>query len=160
MLAQVSASDIDSGLFAQLEYHLVYPETGQEASELPFYFTFDGSLFVQGEVDREMYSLLDLLIRVRDRSQTPLSTTTPIQIAILDINDNPPSFVDLISPIEIINNFPDNSVFYEFYVSDPDAGDNGTIQMSLTQVTHTIMLYSTSNYVIFSLDNQPQLSLL
>ena len=86
-----------------------------------------------------MYSLLDLLIRVRDKSETPLSTTAPVQIAILDVNDNPPSFVDLISSIEIINNFPDNHVFYEFNVSDPDAGDNGTIQMSLTQVIHIIM---------------------
>ena len=89
----MSANDLDSGLYAQLEYHLIYPETGQEASELPFYFTFDGSLFAQGEVDREMYSLLDLLIRVRDKSETPLSTTAPVQIAILDgvLFGKPPS---------------------------------------------------------------------
>ncbi|KAI6653482.1 Protocadherin Fat 4-like [Oopsacas minuta] len=140
-LAQVSAVDADSGVYAQLEYHLVYPVTGQEATELPFYFTFDGSLYVQGDVDRELYSLLDLLVRVRDKSQDPLSTTTPIQISVLDINDNSPSFVNLTSPIEIINNLPDNSVFYEFYISDPDAAENGTLQLSLEQITTPNSLY-------------------
>ena len=130
----MTATDLDSGVYAQLEYHLVYPETGQEATYLPFYFTFDGSLYAQGDVDRERESSLSLEIRARDRSQEPLSTTTPIQILILDVNDNSPSFSDLVSPIDILNNHPDNSIFYEFYVSDPDQGQNGTIQFTIDQV--------------------------
>ena len=134
-LAQVTARDMDSGVYALLEYHLVHPATGQEATDLPFYFTFDGSLFAQGNVDRETGSLLSLRVRARDRSQDPLSTTAPFQILILDVNDNSPSFTDLISPIDILNNHPDNSIFYSFYVSDPDEGNNGTVEFDISQVS-------------------------
>ena len=133
----MTARDLDSGVYAQLEYHLLYPNTGQEASDLPFYFTFDGSLYVQGDVDRETGSTLSLSVRARDKSQDPLSTTTPILISILDVNDNSPSFTDLVSPIDILNNHPDNSIFYNFYVSDPDEGENGTVQFNLVQVIYS-----------------------
>ena len=133
----MTARDLDSGVYAQLEYHLLYPNTGQEASDLPFYFTFDGSLYVQGDVDRETGSTLSLSVRARDKSQDPLSTTTPILISILDVNDNSPSFTDLVSPINILNNHPDNSIFYNFYVSDPDEGENGTVQFNLVQVIYS-----------------------
>ena len=127
-------TDRDSGVYAQLSFQLVHASSGREATELPFHFIFDGRLFAQGEVDREAFPVLDLLVLVRDASSEPRNATAPISISILDVNDNPPSFFNLTSPIDLTSDRPTGDSFFSFFLSDPDQGSNGTVVFSLEQV--------------------------
>lgn len=83
------ASDADSGRNGQISYAVVGPhsETFGVQSETA------GQIIVIGPLDYERVTSYSLTIRATDNSSTaPLSQDATLNVAIIDVNDNPPVF--------------------------------------------------------------------
>ncbi|KAL0973402.1 hypothetical protein UPYG_G00203040 [Umbra pygmaea] len=98
-IIQVQAVDLDSGSNGQVMYSLgalahsdVEPEQSTET------FTIDsntGWISTLKELDHEMYPSYAFLIVASDLGETlALSSTSTVTVAVSDINDNPPSFLE------------------------------------------------------------------
>ncbi|TRY91649.1 hypothetical protein DNTS_028322 [Danionella cerebrum] len=94
-LANVVASDLDSGMNRELTYSI--------ASESDPYHLFSvdqaGLVTVASELDREKVAQHHLVILAADHGTPPLTGTATIQIALLDVNDNGPEFESPYAPI-------------------------------------------------------------
>ena len=84
----LSAEDKDSGSNADLEYEIVAEVSAIGA------FSIDGMgvIKTQRPLDREEQSLYHLVVEVRDMGSTPLSSSTEVEIVVLDVIDFPPLF--------------------------------------------------------------------
>ncbi|VDO57245.1 unnamed protein product [Schistosoma margrebowiei] len=59
-----------------------------------FFIAKDGQIYLgRSKLDRELYPLYELTVRVEDQGTPKLSSTTIVLIHILDVNDNTPQFI-------------------------------------------------------------------
>uniref|UniRef100_A0A2K5L1Q0 FAT atypical cadherin 4 n=1 Tax=Cercocebus atys TaxID=9531 RepID=A0A2K5L1Q0_CERAT len=117
-----------SGINSQLAYSIA---SGDSLGQ----FTVDknGVLKVLKALDRESQSFYNLVVQVHDLSQIPASrftSTAQVSIILLDVNDNPPTFL---SPklTYIPENTPIDTVVFKAQASDPDSGPNSYIEYTL-----------------------------
>lgn len=69
-------------------------------------------------------------VQARDSSTRPLSGTATVLCSVLDDNDNSPEFMQSSFQISIPENLPPG-VVHTAQASDPDHGENGTIDYSI-----------------------------
>ncbi|VDO61716.1 unnamed protein product [Schistosoma curassoni] len=63
-------------------------------TEIQFFIAKDGQIYLgRSKLDRELYPLYELTVRVEDQGTPKLSSTTIVLIHILDVNDNTPQFI-------------------------------------------------------------------
>lgn len=95
IVANVAASDLDSGLNREITYSI--------ASESDPYHLFSvdqtGLVTVASELDRETAAQHHLVILATDHGTPPLTGTATIQMALLDVNDNGPEFEAAYAPV-------------------------------------------------------------
>ena len=119
---QVTATDVDSGNNGVLEYSIASDESG--------IFTVDktsGLLQVTTSgLDREKVSSYTLIITVADSGKPPLSSSTFVEVTVLDVNDNKPIFSQTSYDINI-----NGAVIKAVKATDEDSGDNGVIDYSI-----------------------------
>uniref|UniRef100_A0A670IJ70 Cadherin domain-containing protein n=1 Tax=Podarcis muralis TaxID=64176 RepID=A0A670IJ70_PODMU len=103
----------------------------------PFHLekTFDNyySLVTGRTLDREDVSNYNLTVIATDKGNPPLSTTTTIQLKILDKNDNPPTFEKRSYITSITENTSAGSSVLTLKATDPDWEMNGKITYSITE---------------------------
>uniref|UniRef100_A0A2K5L1I2 Protocadherin Fat 4 n=1 Tax=Cercocebus atys TaxID=9531 RepID=A0A2K5L1I2_CERAT len=123
-----NVTDADDGINSQLAYSIA---SGDSLGQ----FTVDknGVLKVLKALDRESQSFYNLVVQVHDLSQIPASrftSTAQVSIILLDVNDNPPTFL---SPklTYIPENTPIDTVVFKAQASDPDSGPNSYIEYTL-----------------------------
>ncbi|CAH8846063.1 unnamed protein product [Trichobilharzia szidati] len=91
-LAFISVKDEDIGVNAEITYQL----SAESEDKLKGRFSIDsktGQLFAWGPFDREQISVHEFTVIAKDGGKpTKLSTSCPVTVKILDINDNPPMF--------------------------------------------------------------------
>uniref|UniRef100_A0A2K6PPR7 FAT atypical cadherin 4 n=1 Tax=Rhinopithecus roxellana TaxID=61622 RepID=A0A2K6PPR7_RHIRO len=123
-----NVTDADDGINSQLAYSIA---SGDSLGQ----FTVDknGVLKVLKALDRESQSFYNLVVQVHDLPQIPASrftSTAQVSIILLDINDNPPTFL---SPklTYIPENTPIDTVVFKAQASDPDSGPNSYIEYTL-----------------------------
>ena len=97
-IGTVTAFDSDFGNNANITYELIadgYDE-GHDYESVQFNIgKYTGDLVVSGTLDRETKNMYNFVIKARDQPRdagSSLSSTTDVEIKILDINDNPPTF--------------------------------------------------------------------
>uniref|UniRef100_A0A2K6SJR2 FAT atypical cadherin 4 n=1 Tax=Saimiri boliviensis boliviensis TaxID=39432 RepID=A0A2K6SJR2_SAIBB len=117
-----------SGINSQLAYSIA---SGDSLGQ----FTVDknGVLKVLKALDRESQSFYNLVVQVHDLPQIPASrftSTAQVSIILLDVNDNPPTFL---SPklTYIPENTPIDTVVFKAQATDPDSGPNSYIEYTL-----------------------------
>uniref|UniRef100_A0A8C9DUN0 Protocadherin-16 n=1 Tax=Prolemur simus TaxID=1328070 RepID=A0A8C9DUN0_PROSS len=137
------------------------PQTGELPAQIPFmrtgiqrgvylrlctpkYLTHDLHPALPGEMttlqtlDREQQSSYQLLVQVQDAGSPPRSTTGTVHIAVLDLNDNSPTFLQASGaaggglPIQVPDRVPPGTLVTTLQAKDPDEGENGTILYTLT----------------------------
>lgn len=98
-------------------------------------FTVDknGVLKVLKSLDRESQSFYNLVVQVHDLPMLPASrftSTAHVSIILLDVNDNPPTFL---SPklTYIPENTPIDTIVFKAQATDPDSGPNSYIEYTL-----------------------------
>ncbi|XP_033823988.1 protocadherin Fat 1a isoform X1 [Periophthalmus magnuspinnatus] len=117
----VVAQDADGPSYNHVHYSIAEGNQGSP-------FTIDptrGELKVARQLDRERISGYSLTVVAADNGLPPLSSTTIINIDILDINDNPPVFSQANYSLIIQENRPVGTSVLQLSVSDRDAGYNG-----------------------------------
>lgn len=117
----VMAQDADGPTYNHVRYSIIDGNQGTP-------FTIDpmrGELKVAHQLDREWISGYSLTVLATDNGVPPLSSSTIINIDILDINDNPPLFSQANYSLIIQENRPKGTSVLQLTVGDRDAGYNG-----------------------------------
>ncbi|XP_010212718.1 PREDICTED: protocadherin Fat 4-like, partial [Tinamus guttatus] len=81
------ADDLDEGENARITYHLSAAD-----GDNPYDIQQDGTILVNGFVDREAKEKYELLVVVSDNGVPQRQNFTYVSIQVLDVNDNPPQF--------------------------------------------------------------------
>lgn len=84
-------------------------------------------------LDREDRQNYTLNIQARDYGPTPLSSSTQLQLVLLDQNDNIPSFTRKSYHASISEGLPVGAEVLQVSAFDPDEGPNGDVTYSLTE---------------------------
>ncbi|EMP24920.1 Protocadherin-23 [Chelonia mydas] len=125
------AVDRDAGNNGTLRYQIIGGNIGE-------YFTLNdtsGELLATRSLDREDASNFTLIIACHDLGSPPRSSTTQLQITVLDENDNSPVFAKKNYQTSVTEDLKEGSVVLELFASDEDGGLNGEVMYSLIDDT-------------------------
>uniref|UniRef100_A0A8C3SRF0 Cadherin domain-containing protein n=2 Tax=Chelydra serpentina TaxID=8475 RepID=A0A8C3SRF0_CHESE len=125
------AVDIDAGNNGTLRYQII----GGNIAE---YFALNdtsGELLASHSLDREDANNFTLIIECHDLGSPPRSSTTQLQITVLDENDNSPIFAKNYYQTSVREDLEEGSVILELFASDEDDGLNGEVMYSLIDDT-------------------------
>ncbi|XP_050802158.1 protocadherin-23 isoform X3 [Gopherus flavomarginatus] len=125
------AVDIDAGNNGTLRYQIIGGNIGE-------YFTLNdtsGELLATRSLDREDASNFTLIIECHDLGSPPRSSTTQLQITVLDENDNSPIFAKKTYQTSVREDVEEGSLVLELFASDEDSGLNGEVMYSLNDDT-------------------------
>ncbi|XP_008428317.1 cadherin-23 isoform X2 [Poecilia reticulata] len=91
---EVHATDSDAGVNGEVRYAFLQTGAGNRDWENFHIDAMSGVITTTVKLDREKQALLSLIIVARDLGQpVPYETTQPLQVALLDIDDNEPVFL-------------------------------------------------------------------
>lgn len=126
-IVKLRATDADTGKNAEFSFKL-------DTDTSDFYIDpTSGVLTVNAALDRERIDFYKLKVRVTDFSPIqPLSSTTIVNIRILDINDNPPSFGQNQFWTKVREDLPVGSIIMILSAKDPDVGKGGIIHYEIS----------------------------
>ena len=120
------ATDKDKGLNAEIVYSIKSGNSGGR-----FDFQASGELIAKNELDRELISSYSLVIQAQDKGTPAQRTEVPVNVIVLDENDNSPVFSQRSYKCQIPENSAPNSPVCFVQATDEDAGVNGTITYEL-----------------------------
>lgn len=125
-LAQLQASDRDSEARGQVIYLL--------GSDAPSIFAVDrvtGVLTVATSLDREEKEKYRFTVRAVDQGSPRKESIATVVITVEDRNDNSPRFINKDFTFFVPENFPGFGEIGVISVTDPDAGENGWVALSI-----------------------------
>ena len=96
-----------------------------------FQFTSSGELQVVGEVDREEEASYSFTVTVSDQGSPALSAEASIEIAVGDLDDNPPQFTEDIYVAVLNGTAEEGTSVVMVECTDRDEGTNAGIEYSL-----------------------------
>ncbi|XP_022349091.1 protocadherin alpha-1-like [Enhydra lutris kenyoni] len=123
VIAFVSVSDRDSGVYGQVTCSLMPPIPFKLVSTFKNYY----SLVLDSALDRESVSNYDLLLTATDGGKPELTGTVQLLINVLDANDNAPKFDKSVYNIRLLENAPNGTLVIKLNASDADDGINKEI---------------------------------
>ena len=130
----VSATDDDvSNINSLLTFFVV--NSTQVSDELESAFSFSGCyLNVDQSFDFEQIQSFTIYIGVRDAGTPTLSSSVPLFVDILDMNDNDPVFEgEYPDPLMVSENTPIGTRILQLLVSDADSESAGDVILSLSE---------------------------
>ena len=138
----LAATDEDDNLNAQLTLFIV--NSSQVLDELESAFSFSGcNLSVEQSFDFELIQFFTIYIGVRDAGTPSLSSSVPLFVQILDVNDNDPVFEgEYPDPLMVSENTPIATIILTLQASDADSELNGDIIFSLSEPDNTFNISS------------------
>lgn len=135
LIFDVSATDPDLGLNGTVRYSYT-TVVGAAAAVGRFAFPDNatGLFMAVGRLDREQQEQYSFEVSAYDLGTPPLTTTVPRNLTLLDINDNAPTFSQLLYHQVVTDAIIwYNMVLVQVSATDPDKGSNGTVQFALSQ---------------------------
>ncbi|XP_037635744.1 protocadherin alpha-8-like isoform X9 [Sebastes umbrosus] len=91
------------------------------------------SLVVDGQLDRESASHYNVTITATDDGIPALTSTSELTVHISDVNDNAPSFSDMLVNIYLKENSPVGAVLKRVSAVDADIDQNGQVSYSIIE---------------------------
>ncbi|XP_059339413.1 protocadherin gamma-B5-like [Ammospiza nelsoni] len=132
------ARDADVGMNALLTYQL----TSNPSFSLALKESSEGSkqpeLVLDRALDREKQSSFELVLTAVDGGDPVRSGTVQVRINVTDLNDNPPVFSKGVYEARVEENLPAGSLVLRVEATDEDAGTNGRVSYSFSNVPGTI----------------------
>uniref|UniRef100_A0A182QKL0 Cadherin domain-containing protein n=1 Tax=Anopheles farauti TaxID=69004 RepID=A0A182QKL0_9DIPT len=132
LVGMVRANDADAGLYGQLTYSIVGDHSGNFAIDPD-----TGAITVHNAsaLDREVEQEASLTAIATDRAPEGMrrSTTVPVQIRILDENDNGPTFTQQIYHATVAENaaLHPPAAILQVMATDPDEGAAGDVKYAI-----------------------------
>ncbi|XP_070846605.1 protocadherin-23 [Chaetodon trifascialis] len=123
------ASDPDHGENGTIHYSIL----GEDYRGLFTINSHTGVVSTTQVLDREERQNYTLTIQARDYGPTPLSSSTQLQLVLLDQNDNIPAFTRKSYHASISEGLPAGAEVLHVHAFDPDEGSNGDVTYSLTE---------------------------
>ncbi|KAM9470069.1 protocadherin-19 isoform 2-T2 [Clarias gariepinus] len=124
------ASDLDSGSNGVQTYTI----TPNDIFGLEIKTRGDGSkiaeLIVEKTLDRETQSHYTFEITAEDGGEPPKTGSVPLNIKVIDSNDNNPVFDEPVYTVNVMENSPINTLVIDLNATDPDEGTNGEVVYS------------------------------
>ncbi|KAK7915823.1 hypothetical protein WMY93_011584 [Mugilogobius chulae] len=128
----LNATDLDEGTNAELLYsYTLY--TSEKTQEI---FTLDqhtGEIKVKGVIDFEESQSFEMHIQAQDRGTNPLSGHCKVMVYVNDLNDNYPEVTIKSVKNAVSEDTPIGTLIAVITVRDQDSGDNGVVELSLSQ---------------------------
>ncbi|KAF2367299.1 Cadherin [Trinorchestia longiramus] len=124
---QVTATDKDTGNNARLTYTI----KEKEFENIFGVFPNSGSLYLKEVLDRETRDQYVVTVVATDNG-TPMSTaSTTVSIAVLDANDNTPTFSKQVYEFTVEENLPEGTIVNSVSAEDGDMGTNASMRFSI-----------------------------
>ncbi|XP_010132124.1 PREDICTED: protocadherin Fat 4-like [Buceros rhinoceros silvestris] len=126
-VGRVRASDLDEGENARITYYL-----SAEDGDNPYSIQQDGTIVVNGDVDRETKEKYELLVVASDNGVPQRQNFTYVSIQVLDVNDNPPRFTRAQYSASVrVATAKEGMSILSVSATDLDIGNNSLISYSL-----------------------------
>ncbi|TTA40571.1 Neural-cadherin [Bagarius yarrelli] len=137
-VAQVSASDLDSGLHGMVTYIILKDQSGDSQ-----FFAINpntGMIHTQATFDREQKSSYLIEVQSQDSSESarpgqqgqPNSDTAYVRIFVTDVNDNAPAFSQPVYEISVEEDKEVGYVVITVTANDEDEGANAKLRYQIT----------------------------
>lgn len=147
-VCQVSAHDLDFGLNSLITYELNHLQSDVE------FFIIDkntGIVRVNKILDRETRSSFELVVTAQDHGSPPKSSSTFVEIRILDVNDNSPNisivFLSHSGDPEVSEGAGYGDYVARIFISDPDLGEPTKVEVLLEGGDGKFSLKSVEDFV-------------
>uniref|UniRef100_A0A452QJ58 Protocadherin alpha 1 n=1 Tax=Ursus americanus TaxID=9643 RepID=A0A452QJ58_URSAM len=129
VIAFVSASDRDSGVFGQVTCSVMPRIPFKLVSTFKNYY----SLVLESALDRESVANYELVVTARDGGSPSLSTTASMSVEVADVNDNAPAFAQPEYTVFVRENNPPGCHIFTVSARDADAQENALVSYSLVE---------------------------
>lgn len=135
-LGKIEAVDADFGQNANISYKI----TTENNEPVPFVIDeFTGSLSINGELDRETRDKYNFMVLAKDnpRNDDSLNSSVSVEVNVLDVNDNPPTFYGYDDIIEMSDgeyanhNYGSSNIIPVYYAT---VSENSPIGTPITRV--------------------------
>uniref|UniRef100_A0A2I3GQ39 Protocadherin 1 n=1 Tax=Nomascus leucogenys TaxID=61853 RepID=A0A2I3GQ39_NOMLE len=148
VIAEITASDADSGSNAELVYSL---EPEPAAKGLFTISPETGEIQVKTSLDREQRESYELKVVAADRGSPSLQGTATVLVNVLDCNDNDPKFMLSGYNFSVMENMPALSPVGMVTVIDGDKGENAQVQLSVEQDNGDFVIQNGTGTILSSL---------
>ncbi|XP_063227767.1 protocadherin-like wing polarity protein stan [Bacillus rossius redtenbacheri] len=133
----LKATDQDIGRNAEVEYSIVYPDSGSDSE--PEAFRMDsksGIITTRTALDRERTEVYTLVVMATDQCLPVVerkSSTATVVIRVLDDNDNYPQFTERTYTVQVPEDigWSDNPVIASVRAVDADQGNNAALRYAI-----------------------------
>ncbi|XP_013963283.1 protocadherin gamma-A8 isoform X1 [Canis lupus baileyi] len=146
VIAFLNVHDRDSGKNGQVVCYTPHNLPFQLEKSIDNYYR----LVTWKYLDREKVSMYNITVMASDLGTPSLSTETYIILYVADINDNPPTFLQVSYSAYIPENNPRGASIFTMMAYDPDSGKNAQVTYSVTE--DIIMGGPLSSYVSIDSD--------
>ncbi|KAG8453727.1 hypothetical protein GDO86_000378 [Hymenochirus boettgeri] len=119
-VVQVRAVDLDSGSNGHVSYMLGNAQELEEVKELFSVERETGWVTTLGELDHEIISKYRIVVIAYDHGDMVLSSSTTVEITVMDVNDNPPRFTAEIYKGTVSEDDPPGGVVAILSTTDDD----------------------------------------
>ncbi|XP_030606404.1 neural-cadherin [Archocentrus centrarchus] len=137
-VAQVSATDLDSGLHGMIQYVILRDESGDSQ-----FFSIDshsGIIFTRASFDREQKASYLIEVQSQDGSESarqgqqgqPNTDTAYVRIFVTDVNDNAPAFAQPVYEVSVEEDKEVGFVLITVTANDEDEGANAKLRYQIT----------------------------
>ncbi|NWI23471.1 CELR3 protein, partial [Sula dactylatra] len=137
---------VDEGENARITYYL-----SAEDGDNPFSIQQDGTILVNGYVDRETKEKYELLLVASDNGVPQRQNFTYVSIQVLDVNDHPPQFTKAQYSASIrVATAKEGASVLSVSATDLDVGNNSVISYSLVNHSDDFRINSRTGEITLS----------
>ncbi|XP_029306921.1 neural-cadherin [Cottoperca gobio] len=137
-VAQVSATDLDSGLHGMVHYVILKDESGD--SQFFSIDTHSGVIVTRASFDREQKASYLIEVQSQDGSESarpglqgqPNTDTAYVRIFVTDVNDNAPAFARPVYEVSVEEDKEVGFVLITVTANDEDEGANAKLRYQIT----------------------------
>ena len=122
----VHATDVDLDQNAKIVYSIIGGDPKNQ-----FQVNAYGMISIKAALDRENISFYTLVVQASDQGIPPQTETVPVNVTILDVNDNSPIFDKAAYSVSVLESVPIGTAFLNVTASDADIGDNARLTYSI-----------------------------